>query len=202
MPIATNPDLKVMGAPILFQSQPQVSMADIATDEFQETLETLKRKQFDANGIGIAAPQVGWAARVLCLGISDDNRERYPLVSNIPFQFWINPQITHFSKDTCWAWEGCLSVPGIRGWVNRPSAVNVCGYNQEGERIEVELDGFSARVMQHEIDHLDGVLFPMRMEETKLIIPNASMENQALWPEGWPTPHARITRPGEISMEK
>ena len=199
MKLPEQPEVLIMGHPLLFQNQPQVSVNDINASDFQHNLKVLKQHQIDTQGVGLAAPQVGWAARVLSVGISDDNRSRYPQAPDIPFCFWINPEIIDFSDETCWTWEACLSVPGMRAWIERPSEVKVVGYDHQGKRQEQELNGFPARVMQHEMDHLDGILFPMRVEDKSLIIPNEAIFRQELWDKNWPTARARITPRGQIS---
>ena len=202
MRLPDSPDLVIMGDPLLIQQHQQVSVDEIYTEDFQHNLTILRKRQLEANGIGIAAPQIGWEVRVLCLGLSEDTKVRYPKVPDIPLSFWINPQVIEVSKETCWTWEGCLSVPGIRGWVNRPARAKVRGINDHGETIEADLSGFAARVMLHEMDHLDGVLFPDRVDDAKLMISNASLEIQGGWPQNWPTGNARITPPGTISKER
>ncbi len=202
MRLTDNPDVLIMGHPLLFEHQPQVSLDDIILEDFQHNLQVLRNTQLVTNGVGLAAPQIGWPVRVLSLGISEINRNRYPQAPDIPFRFWLNPQITDFSKDTCWTWEACLSVPGMRAWIERPSSITVCGYNENGERQQVNLDSFSARVMQHEMDHLDGMLFPMRAHDKTMIIPNEAIELQHQWADNWPTKNARKTVRGQISTKK
>lgn len=202
MKLSPEADVLLMGHPLLFQEQAQVTLDEIATSEFQDNLDALRQIQLRSNGIGIAAPQAGWPVRVLSVGISEENRIRYPDVEHIPFNFWINPQIIESSTDTCWTWEGCLSVPGMRGWVERPESINVAGYDQSGQRQEAELTGFHARLMQHELDHLNGVLYPMRVDDKSLLIPDGAISNQDEWAEGWPTPNARNTPGGVISKER
>ncbi len=200
MRLPQHPDLVIIGNPLLFQQQLQVNVQDINSKDFQHNLRILHKRQREAGGIGIAAPQIGWNARVLCVGIADGGNNRYSTA--VPLSFWINPQIIQTSKETCWAWEGCLSVPGMRGWVNRPTSVKVQGFNEQGESTEAVLDGFSARVMLHEMDHLNGILFPERVDEAKLLIPEQSMEFQNRWPDHWPTENARITLPGCFSINR
>ncbi|WP_422136146.1 peptide deformylase [Endozoicomonas sp. ALD040] len=202
MRLNQDPNVLLMGHPLLFQEQPQVDVREITSDDFQHNLEILKQKQLNTLGVGLAAPQIGWPARVLSVGISELNRFRYPQAPDIPFAFWINPQITDFSKNTCWTWEGCLSVPGMRAWIERPESITVVGYNEHGERHESNLSGFTARIMQHELDHLNGKLFPVRVEDKSLIIPNQSIEYQEEWAEGWPTENARKTTRGQISNRR
>lgn len=202
MRLVENPDVLIMGHPQLFKEQAQVSLGELETEEFQHNLRVLRETQIASNGIGLAAPQINWPLRVMSVGISEENRRRYPMAPNIDFAFWINPQITDISKETCWTWEGCLSVPGMRGWVERPSEITVCGYNEKGERQEVNLDGFHARVMQHEMDHLDGYLFPMRVDDKELLIPLDAIEHQDSWADNWPSPGARNTPRGKVSFTR
>ena len=200
MRLEDTPDVLILGHPLLFKEQAQVSLNELGTKEFVHNLKILRDTQISSNGIGLAAPQIGWPARVLSVGISEENRKRYPMAPNIDFSYWINPQIIDISKETCWTWEGCLSVPGMRGWVERPSEITICGYDEKGERKEVSFDGFPARVMQHEMDHLDGYLFPMRVDDKELIIPLDAIEHQDIWPDNWPSPGARSTPRGKVSF--
>ena len=197
-----NPDVLIMGHPVLFKSQPQVTVDDILSDDFQHNLRIMKKSQLDSLGIGLAAPQIGWEVRVMSVGISKENQERYPNAPHIPFHYWINPEIIDVSRETNWTWEGCLSVPGVRGWVERPAAITMVGYNEHGQRKEESFEGFSARVMQHEYDHLNGCLFPMRIDDNSLIIPHEAILHQDEWAEGWPTENARNTERGQLSSEK
>lgn len=202
MRLPDQPDVLLMGHPILFREHHQVCLDDLKTEDFLHNLDVLKEQQVRSQGIGLAAPQIGWEARVMSLGISEINRFRYPKAPDIPFCFWINPQVVEFSKETCWTWEACLSVPGLRGWVERPRTIKVSGYDENGLRKEVEMTDFPARVMQHELDHLNGILFPMRVDDKSLIIPNQSIEHQEEWAENWPTPNARNTLRGQISPDR
>ena len=202
MKLSAEAHVVLMGHPLLFQEQPQVTLDEIATSEFQDNLDALRQIQIKSNGIGIAAPQAGWPARVISIGASDENLKRYPDAEHIPFNFWVNPQVTETSANTCWAWEGCLSVPGIRGWVERPESITIVGYDHSGQRQEAVLTGFHARVMQHELDHLNGILYPTRVEDKSLLIPEVAMANQNEWSEDWPTPGARVTPGGVISQQR
>lgn len=202
MRLSPETDVLLMGHPLLFQEQPHVTLDEIRSKDFQQNLDALKEIQFRAQGIGIAAPQVGWGVRVMSVGITPENRFRYPQAPEIDFNFWINAQIIEESSDTCWTWEACLSAPGLRAWVERPSSVRVAGYDRHAQRQEVEVDGFHARLMQHEMDHLNGILFPMRVEDKSLIIPNESILKQDEWANDWPTPNARKTPRGVISRAR
>ena len=99
-------------------------------------------------------------------------------------------------------WEGCLSVPGMRGWVERPQAIVLQGTNEKGQHVQVKLDGLAARVAQHELDHLDGILFPARVPGTQFLVPQASMDKQDKWGADWPSPGSRRTKLGELCDEK
>ncbi|MCL6268385.1 peptide deformylase [Sansalvadorimonas sp. 2012CJ34-2] len=193
-----NPDVLLLGEPSLFEIQPPVQKDEISQEVFQHNLSILLESQRRCTGVGMAAPQIGWPARVMNIGIEKSN-PRYPWAKVYPLECWINPEIVSASENSSWVWEGCLSVPGFRGWVERPAEVNVRGYNRDGVQVEKALGGFMARVFLHELDHLDGHLFPHRVQSSRLMIPMGSFDNQQNWPEEWPSPGARITRPGEVS---
>ena len=175
-------------------------------DNDMSMIDMLKKCQKTYGGIGIAACQVGWRTRIFCMGIDEEDsaaRARYPNAPTFPFQVWINPTITPIPEHgTSWFWEGCLSVPGMRGWVERPNCVIISGWNENGEYIkEMKLDGLPARVAQHEFDHLDGILFPQRALPGTLL-PVKSFEIQDRWPDNWPTPGSRMTNPGSFSNKQ
>ena len=199
--LPNNPDIVLEGQPSLFQIQPETLKEDISSLDFQHNLKVLRESQLRFNGVGIAAPQIGWSARVFTLGISKSN-PRYPDALASPIECWINPEITWFSEETVWVWEGCLSVPGFRGWIERPASIHVQGLNHDGTRCQKELDGFMARVFQHELDHLDGRLFPSRVSNPELMVPLACFEQQEQWLENWPSPGAHRTRPGGVSLHR
>ena len=115
------------------------------------------------DGAGLAAPQIGVLLRVVIFGITEN--PRYPGMDPIPMTTLINPVITLLSDEKEHGWEGCISVPGMRGLVPRYKSIRYSGYDASGSKIEKEVEGFHARVVQHEIDHLDGVLYPQRIED-------------------------------------
>lgn len=131
-----------------------------------------------------------------------ESNPRYPAAAEIPLQYWINPEITWFSDETNWMWEGCLSVPGMRGWVERPAAVVLRGLDETGQVCERRLEGLAARVAQHELDHLDGILFPHRVPGPEFLVPQASMDARDGWGTDWPSPGSYKTRLGELCDEK
>jgi peptide deformylase len=114
---------------------------------------------------------------------------------------WVNPEIVGSAPEHNWAWEGCLSVPGLRGWIRRPAAVAVRGYNAAGQRFSREYTGWAARVFQHEYDHLDGMLFPYRALDPHHLVATQEMAHRDSWPDGWPAPGARLAPYGEVVPE-
>lgn len=125
-----------------------------------DMFETMKA----ANGAGLAAPQIGVDLQLVIFG-SDAPNPRYPDAPIVPRTILLNPQITPLSNEEEEAWEGCLSVPGLRGVVPRWRAIRYTGYDPKGNPIDRTADGFHARVVQHEVDHLLGKLYPMRVRD-------------------------------------
>jgi peptide deformylase len=119
----------------------------------------------DEGGVGIAAPQIGSNQRVIMFGFEEN--PRYPDAGPIPFTILINPVITFLSSEMVDGWEGCLSVPGLRGLVPRYNHIKYSGYDEKGQLITRVVDGFHARVVQHETDHLDGILYPQRIKDLR-----------------------------------
>ena len=117
------------------------------------------------DGAGLAAPQIGESVRVVIFGV--DHNPRYPDVEVVPETILINPTITVIDKTIDEAWEGCLSLPGLRGVVPRYRQIKYSGFDVHGKAFEVEASDFHARVVQHECDHLDGILYPQRMKDFK-----------------------------------
>lgn len=194
------PSLVYWGQESLMIRQPSVAPSAMDDPSWQQHLDGLARAMEHHGGIGIAAPQIGWSARVFCFGIRDAN-PRYPEADAMPLQFWVNPRILT-SGGNCWAWEGCLSVPGLRGWVARPADIEVAGLNEHGDAVTSRFSGWPARVFQHEMDHLDGVLMPMRISEPRFLLSDALMAQRSLWQENWPAPGAFATQPGGLSPER
>lgn len=113
-------------------------------------------------GIGIAAPQIGVSERVICFGLEEGAGGAR---AGVPRTVLINPTVELLGDETEEGWEGCLSLPGLKGMVTRAKRIRYTGYSLEGERIEREAEGFHARVVQHEFDHLEGILYPMRVTD-------------------------------------
>ena len=199
---ADVPPLRYLGDERLMQRQRDATADEIGSDEFQSCLRMLPRAMRRHGGIGIAGPQVGWWARVFCLGIEGSN-PRYPNAAELPLRVYVNPVITWSSEETNWMWEGCLSVPGMRGWVERPREVRVASLDGRGRaRGEEHLTGLAARIAQHELDHLDGVLFPRRVPSRDYLVPQASIERRDGWAEDWPSPGSYRTMLGDLCDER
>eukprot|EP00547_Thalassionema_nitzschioides_P009042 CAMPEP_0194223680 /NCGR_PEP_ID=MMETSP0156-20130528/35711_1 /TAXON_ID=33649 /ORGANISM="Thalassionema nitzschioides, Strain L26-B" /LENGTH=211 /DNA_ID=CAMNT_0038954917 /DNA_START=260 /DNA_END=895 /DNA_ORIENTATION=+ len=196
-----NPQLCFLGNENLMKKQTGVLLEEIKSDAFQLQLTMLRKAMKHYGGIGIAAPQVGWRTRVFCFGI-EQNNPRYAKANPIPFTYWMNPEIIWFSNETNWMWEGCLSVPGMRGWVERPAEIILTGFDENGKPREERMDGLSARIAQHELDHLDGILFPQRVSSTKYLIPQASIDAKDSWTKDWPSPGSYKTLLGELCDDK
>lgn len=142
-----------------------VEVHDFAEPALQALLDDMQDTMAACDGAGLAAPQIGVMQRVVIFGI--EHNPRYPDAEAVPRTVLINPLITPLTTDTELAWEGCLSVPGMRGLVPRYTRIHYSGVNERGEPIEREVDGFHARVVQHECDHLDGILYPMRIPDLR-----------------------------------
>jgi peptide deformylase len=146
-----------MGHPVLRQKTSAVDQHEIRTPEFQKLIDDMIETMEEYSGIGLAAPQVHETRRVFVAVLDPEGRgEGEPIAI-------INPEITPIGKDVIEGWEGCLSIPDIRGRVPRSPHIKVTALNREGKRLEIEARDFPARVIQHETDHLDGILFLDRM---------------------------------------
>jgi peptide deformylase len=150
-----------MGDPRLLRIAEPVDHFD--TPELHALVEDMFDTMRHANGAGLAAPQIGVDLQVVIFGFAQN--ERYPEAEPVPETVLINPIITPVSHDMEEGWEGCLSVPGLRGAVQRYSMIRYQGFDQYGSPIERLAEGFHARVVQHECDHLIGKLYPMRVTD-------------------------------------
>jgi peptide deformylase len=166
-----------MGDPRLWlKSEP---VRDFGTPELRELLQDMRDTMTHLNGAGLAAPQIGVGLRVVIFGVHAN--PRYPDVDEVPDTVLVNPQLTPLGEELEEGWEGCLSVPGMRGWVPRFRRLRYKGFDENGKPFEREVEGFHARVVQHEVDHLDGVLYPMRIRDfTKFGFNEALFPGQAL----------------------
>ena len=152
-----------MGDPRLLQVAERVE--EFGTDELRSLITDMFDTMEDYNGAGLAAPQIGVSKRVVIFGVEEN--PRYPDAEKVPTTILINPEITVGSLKKESDWEGCLSVPGMRGKVDRYAHIRYRGYDAEGKEIDREAYGFHARVVQHECDHLDGILYPARITDMR-----------------------------------
>jgi peptide deformylase len=150
-----------MGHPLLRQVAPPVERFDAA--QLSELLIDMEETMRALSGAGIAAPQIGVSLRVVIFELREN--PRYPQVAPIPFTVLINPLLEPLGTEMEEGWEGCLSVPGLRGVVPRYRRLHYSGRDAQGQFFERTVEGFHARVVQHEVDHLDGVLFPQRIQD-------------------------------------
>ncbi len=155
-------DILKMGDPRLLRQALPVSRFD--TPELHQLLQDMQDTMAAVNGAGLAAPQIGENLRIVIFGSGQFN-PRYPKQPPVPRTVLINPVLTPLGADEESDWEGCLSVPGLRGMVPRYKRLHYSGFDAYGQPIEREVEGFHARVVQHECDHLDGKLYPMRMRD-------------------------------------
>ena len=150
-----------MGDPRLNQRASEVTEFDTAA--LHALLQDMRDTMASLDGAGLAAPQIGVGLRVVIFGVSAN--PRYPDVEPVPDTVLINPVITPLGDAMEEGWEGCLSVPGLRGWVPRHARVRYQGMDERGQAFERIVEGFHARVVQHECDHIDGILYPMRIRD-------------------------------------
>lgn len=161
--MAIKPVLR-MGEPLLLQQANKVEQFD--TPELHALVEDMQDTMTHLNGAGLAAPQIGVSLQVVIFGF--EKNQRYPDADEVPFTVLINPQLTPLSEEKIDDWEGCLSVPGMRGMVPRYARLHYQGFDQYGTAIDRTVSGFHARVVQHECDHLQGILYPMRIKDFRL----------------------------------
>jgi peptide deformylase len=152
--------LKMGDLRLLEKSQP---VEAFGTPQLRELIADMRDTMAHLNGAGLAAPQIGVPRRVVIFGVTLN--PRYPDAEEVPETVLINPVITPLEEEMEEDWEGCLSVPGMRGVVPRFKKVRYQGLDESGNPIDRSVEGFHARVVQHECDHLDGILYPMRMRD-------------------------------------
>ena len=160
--MAVKPVLR-MGDDRLLQIARPVERYD--TPELRTLLEDMEDTMSALSGAGLAAPQIGVGLRVVIFGVTEN--PRYPDAASVPKTVLINPIITPLDMELDEDWEGCLSVPGMRGLVPRYCRLRYRGFDENGTAIDRTVDGFHARVVQHECDHLDGILYPMRIRDLR-----------------------------------
>jgi peptide deformylase len=154
-------------------------LGDFGTPALVALIEDMRDTMRELSGAGLAAPQIGVDLRVVIFGGGPS--PRYPDASAVPDTVLINPVLMPVTHEEEGGWEGCLSVPGLRGWVPRWTHLRYTGFDENGELIDRIATGFHARVVQHECDHLDGILYPMRVRDfsrfgyTEVLFPDGSV---------------------------
>jgi len=169
-----------MGQPLLLQVAESVQK--FATAELDALIQDMYDTMNALNGAGLAAPQIGISQRVVIFGV--EANPRYPDVEVVPNTILINPKIEILSDEVEEGWEGCLSVPGMRGLVPRYTQIRYSGFDDKGQAFTREASGFHARVVQHEVDHLDGILYPQRISDLRYF-----GYEDALFPEASESPN-------------
>ncbi len=152
--------LKMGDLRLLEKSQP---VKAFGTPQLEELIADMRDTMAHLNGAGLAAPQIGVPLRVVIFGVT--RNPRYPDAEEVPDTVLVNPVITPLGEEMEEDWEGCLSVPGLRGVVPRFKRLRYQGFDESGLPIDRSVEGFHARVVQHECDHLDGILYPMRIHD-------------------------------------
>jgi peptide deformylase len=150
-----------MGHPVLRERA--LPVEQFGTPELHALLQDMKETMATKNGAGLAAPQIGVGRRIVIFGV--DKNPRYPDAEEVPFTVLVNPKLVMLTREVEEDWEGCLSVPGMRGVVPRYTKLRYTGFDVDGNPIDRVAEGFHARVVQHECDHLDGILYPQRITD-------------------------------------
>ncbi|HLQ11944.1 MAG TPA: peptide deformylase [Steroidobacteraceae bacterium] len=160
--MAIKPVLRMGDARLLLVSAP---VREFGTAQLRELISDMEDTMRAARGAGLAAPQIGVLQRVVIFG--GGGTERYPDAESVPYTVLINPRLKPLRGGKEEDWEGCLSVPGLRGMVPRHRRLHYRGSDESGRPIDRTVSGFHARVVQHEVDHLDGVLYPTRIKDLR-----------------------------------
>jgi len=158
-----------MGHPTLRRVARAVGIAELSQPGFRELVDDMVDTLHHAGGVGLAAPQVNESIRLAIIDMPGGS-SRYGPIPALPLTVFVNPEIDTLSDETAGYWEGCLSVPGLRGFVERPQHLIVRALDLEGNPFALELHGFPATVIQHEFDHLDGRLYVDRLKDNSLLV--------------------------------
>ncbi|GAL27686.1 peptide deformylase [Vibrio variabilis] len=170
----SKPDIAQLGHPVLRQQAKPVE--DILSPKCQSLISQMIDTVAQANGVGIAAPQVYQSLRIFIM--SSKPNARYPNAPSMPITAMINPEIVDASTEMEKGWEGCLSVPSMRGFVPRHQQISVRYYDQQAVLQQTTFEGFLARVFQHELDHLDGITFVDRLESNQDLVSESEWYKQ------------------------
>ena len=158
-----------MGHPVLRQRARELTAAEIGSDKIAALVDDMVETLHDYGGIGLAAPQINEPVRLAIIDIPA-GQSRYGDLAELPLSVFINPRIDVLDESRAGYWEGCLSVPGLRGFVTRPQHIRVTATDLSGEPVSLTLEGFNATVFQYEFDHLDGLLFVDRIDDSKYLL--------------------------------
>ncbi|NCS94707.1 MAG: peptide deformylase [Leptospira sp.] len=156
-----------IGNPLLREISEDITEDEVNTKDFKKLLKDMFETMKYADGVGLAAPQIGILKKLVVVG-SDEDPERYKGAPEVPKQIIINPIIEPLSKPSDGFWEGCLSVPGMRGYVERPNKIKMTWRDEKFNEHSEIISGFRAVVLQHECDHLFGVLYVDRLKSPKM----------------------------------
>jgi peptide deformylase len=177
--MSIRPVLRMGDERLLRISEP---VRTLESEALRELLQDMRDTMVAMRGAGLAAPQIGVPWRVVIFGTGAPN-PRYPEAEIVPATVLINPELTPLGPELESGWEGCLSVPGLRGLVPRYQHLHYSGVDEHGQAIDRRVSGFHARVVQHEVDHLDGILYPMRITDlsqfgfNKELFPDQDLED-------------------------
>ncbi len=166
--------IATLGHPVLREVARVLTREELASREVQSFIDDLVETMHDANGAGLAANQVYEPIRICAIEVR--NNPRYPYKPNFPLTILVNPVVTPTTDDTFLNYEGCLSVPNLRGEVRRFTGVHVKAWDREGNDVELDVKGLTAGTFQHEVDHLDGKVFLDRVEDTRSLATWADFE--------------------------
>jgi len=158
-----------MGHPTLRQVARPLELAELSSPRIAELVQDMVDTLRQAGGIGLAAPQINEPLRLAIIEIPG-GASRYGETPSMPLTVFVNPEIELLEGDSAGYWEGCLSVPGLRGFIERPQHIRVRALDMNGAPIELELHGLFATVFQHEFDHLDGTLYVDRLKDSRLLV--------------------------------
>jgi peptide deformylase len=166
--------IATLGHPVLRQVAREVTRDELRSEAMQRFIDDLIETMRDANGAGLAAPQVHEPIRVAAIEVSKN--ARYPYKPDYPLTVLVNPAVTPTTEETFLNYEGCLSVPNLRGEVRRFTGVRVRAWDRHGDDLDLEVKGLTAGTFQHELDHLDGKVFLDRVEDTRTLATWADFE--------------------------
>ena len=166
--------IATLGHPVLREVARTLTREELASPKVQSFIDDLVETMHDANGAGLAANQIHEPIRICAIEVR--NNPRYPYKPNFPLTILVNPEVTPTTDDTFLNYEGCLSVPNLRGEVRRFTGVHVKAWDRQGSEVELDVLGLTAGTFQHEVDHLDGKVFLDRVEDTRSLTTWADFE--------------------------